>query len=363
MMIELICDNCKNKIYRKTRKRGKHCFCSKDCEILFRHKEAYIEKECPICGKKFETARKRESTYCSLACQIEWQRRFPRVGKEHPCYDHSVNHTIICEWCGTEFETGAYQVKHGKKFCSNDCRRTWYAKVWSQTEEWRQNRRDWAISELENGNASQTQSAPQIIINNLLDIKNIEYQNEKSYKSCAVDNYLIEKNLIIEVMGTYFHCDIRKYNIISYANQVTRIRMDKIKHSYISNNFDIEILYLWEKDINNNLLLCEKLIDKYIMCNGKLKNYHSINYFIEKDKLLLSKNIILPYMDWEISEINKIVNIETKMKLSHKQEDKWTLFNCDNCGKQKEELISHYNKKKNHFCNQNCFIEYRRNNK
>ena len=60
-------------------------------------------------------------------------------------------------------------------------------------------------------------------------------------------------------------------------------------------------------------------------------------------------------MDWDIEELNKIISIETKEKRSHKQQDKWTKFNCENCGKEKEELTSHYIKKKDTFVAINVF--------
>jgi hypothetical protein len=284
-------------------------------------------------------------------------------GPLNPRYLHNVDHTVNCEWCKRNFEVGGYKARLGTaRFCSNECRRAWYATVWSQTDEWKQNRREYAIYQRENGTMSKTESAPQILINNLLDEIKINYKNEKSYDICSVDNYLIDYNLIIEVMGTYFHCDIRKYNKIPYENQVNRIRMDKIKHSYIKNNIDIEILYLWEYDINNNLLLCKKLIKEYIDNNGILKNYHSINYSIVDNELILNNYIIIPYMDWDINEINKIVDIQVKEKMSHKQPEKWITFNCENCNKEKEELICHYNNANHHFCSQECSQKYRKEN-
>lgn len=52
---------------------------------------------------------------------------------------------------------------------------------------------------------------------------------------------------------------------------------DKAKHTYILNNHNIEILYLWENDIYNNLDMCNLLLHEYIRSDGKLNNYHSFN--------------------------------------------------------------------------------------
>ena len=205
-------------------------------------------------------------------------------------------------------------------------------------------------------------SAPQKIINDLLCEKSIKYRNEEVIGNFSFDNYLFEHNLIIEVMGTYFHCDIRKFKEINYKNQLTRIKMDKIKHSFILNNYHIEILYLWEEDIIKNLELCSLLIDKYLNNNGQIYNYHSINYQIIKNKLCLKNEIIFPYMQWDIEKINQIVDIKLKEKISQKQIDKWITYSCYQCGKKNEQLITKYNKNERHFCSQKCFQKYKKEN-
>jgi len=49
-----------------------------------------------------------------------------------------------------------------------------------------------------------------------------------------------------------------------------------------------------------------------------------------------------------------------KEKMSHKQLDKWTVFNCEYCGKEKEELTTHYKKAKHHFCSYNCVYKFKK---
>jgi len=324
---------------------------------------------CVNCNKEFLKKENKISinNFCTINCYLTWlktnYRKLPITsGSSHPSYLKDRNHTGVCEWCNKQFETGAYRVSRGTKFCSKKCRQEWYAQVWSQSEEWKQNRREHAIYQLENGENNKVNSVPQIIINELLNKKLIKYQNEKSYINFTVDNFLIDDNLIIENMGTFFHCDIRKYKQISYSNQLSRIKMDKIKHSCLINKYNIEVLYLWEKDIMNNLLLCEKLINDYIKNNGILNNYHSINYSIINNKLILNKDIIIPYMDWESEDLNKIVKIEVKEKMSKKQKDKWTIFNCEFCEIEKEELTTHYIKSEHHFCSQKCFQNFKKEN-
>jgi hypothetical protein len=207
---------------------------------------------------------------------------------------------------------------------------------------------------LENGLISKTNSELQQKVNYMLDNLNVKFISEKSFTFFTVDNYLVDYKLIIENMGTYWHCDHRKYEKIIYENHVDRIKRDKSKHSYLKNNEDIEILYLWEEDVNNNIELCKRLIELYLKNNGVLDTYHSFNYILKNDILLPKDIIIYPYMDWEIFELNKIIDITIKEKRSRKQIDKWTIFSCDYCGEEKEQLASRYNKSNNHFCSYNC---------
>lgn len=181
-------------------------------------------------------------------------------------------------------------------FCSNECRRTWYAQIWSQQDAWKEKSKIRAIKILKSG-AIGTNTNPQIIVNNLLDAMRIEYENEKSYKYYSVDNYLVDYNLIIEVMGDFWHCNPLKYFDNFHNIQKKRIPKDKAKHTYIKDKYNIEILYLWENDIYNQPYLCKRLIKKYIQSNGNLKNYHSFNYHIKNNKLLLNNNLIIPYQD------------------------------------------------------------------
>ena len=141
------------------------------------------------------------------------------------------------------------------------------------------------------------QTTPQKIINNILLKNNIDYVNEKVFKYYSVDNYLTDYNLIIEVMGDYFHVNPFIYKDINTINDMQKkdIDRDKRKHTYIKKYHDIEILYLWETDIKNNHLLCENLIKKYIESNGKLEEYNSFNFSFYNDTLKLNEKIVKPY--------------------------------------------------------------------
>lgn len=138
-------------------------------------------------------------------------------------------------------------------------------------------------------------SSVQTTINNLLDDMKITFEEEYDIKYYLVDCYLTDYHLMIEVQGDFWHCSpLLNKNSVGIKNNVVK---DKRKHTYIKNKYGIEVLYLWESDVRNNIDLCQKLIETYISSNGKLDNYHSFNYQMDEDgHLILINNIYkMPY--------------------------------------------------------------------
>ncbi len=129
-------------------------------------------------------------------------------------------------------------------------------------------------------------SKPQKMINDLLDEMNIKYIGEYNCKYYLVDHYLSDYHLMIEVQGDFWHCSPLLSNKSNTSGIKGNLIKDKRKHTYIKNKYGIEILYLWEKDINENFELCKKLIELYINKKGKLENYHSFNYELHDDNKL-----------------------------------------------------------------------------
>jgi G:T-mismatch repair DNA endonuclease (very short patch repair protein) len=130
-------------------------------------------------------------------------------------------------------------------------------------------------------------SKPQQIINNVLDDLGINYISEYDCNYYLVDQYLTDYNLMIEVQGDYWHCSPLLSNRSNTSGIKKNKTKDKRKHTYIKNQYGIEILYLWETDINENLKLCIELIKTYIKNNGVLENYHSFNYILDNGDLKL----------------------------------------------------------------------------
>lgn len=344
--------------------QDKSATCSKNCSKIYqetlrekRAKSRRVQKECVVCGNEYTIVKSRDeregftSKFCSNDCKNQWQKENKR-GENHPSWSREL---IKCEWCDNEFYEKQYKLNNDKHhFCSVECRKNWFIKIYSQTDEFKKQRAIIAVESLEKGNVPTIDTLPQRYLNNILYDLNVINKNEKAFEYYSVDNYLIEHNLIIECMGTYWHCDNRFYDTIQYEMQLKRIRTDKAKKHYIKNQYNIEILYLWEEDILYNTDLVIELIKTYINNKGELLNYHSFNYTLRGIQLELNQDLIMPYMDWNAEEIAKITDMSVKEKMCKKQLDKWTQFKCENCGKDCEELTSHYKKKNHHFCSIEC---------
>ena len=312
-----ICDNCKKEFSNTTKNPiGKHTFCSHKCSVDFHSKQHRTIKNCEICGKEFSVRNSVHQRFCSIQCQGVWQSQ-TRIGIKASNYNKDISiedRTVECEYCGKHFMVVPSQIDKAK-FCSDKCRQEWYAKVWSQRDEWREESAIRATKILSGGLIPKTNTTPQKIVNDMLLTLNIEYINEENFKYVTLDNYIPFYNLGIEVMGGYWHCDHRLFPLVKYQRQKDRIIQDKRKHTYLKNQYGFEILYLWEKDINENPQLCFELINLYIQSNGILKNYHSFNYHLQDNKIILNDNIVMSYMEYKAEELLNICKINIKQNI------------------------------------------------
>ena len=293
---DVTCLNCGKVFHRRQYHIDRHenVFCSNKCQGEYNHKLLSEDRECEFCGKKFHVLKSSPQRFCGTECQKKWQTTL--TSEKSPNY---CRITVPCDCCGKELKIIPSKFKSGQhNFCDEKCRQSWYANVFSQSTEWKNKMRAVAIKSLEKGSLN-TATKPQLIINELLDSLGIKYINEKGFVYYAVDNYLPDSNLIIEIMGNYWHASpLKKEKDKLNSTQRESVRRDKAKHTYIKNYHNIEILYLWEKDIYDNIDTCKKLILKYIETDGQLANYHSFNYYLDQNSnLKLSDTIIVPYQE------------------------------------------------------------------
>lgn len=293
------CEYCGKTVYKTLSQynKRKHHFCSNKCQSLLKREQTFEYRTCEICGSTFYVSKKSTQRFCSTKCQSKWQLK--NVGFKNPKFQGDY---VQCENCGKRYLLGKYKLEDGKHhFCSKTCRQEWFSKVWSQSDEWKEESRKRAVRILSNNTIS-TQTKPQIAVNNMLDNLSVPYRNEEPFVYYSIDNYLTKHKLAIEVMGDYWHSSPLKYKDKINDKQKHIISRDKAKHTYIKKHHGIEILYLWESDILKRPDLCIALIRLYISTDGCLNNYHSFNYGMDNNgEITLNTDIIYPHQEKQIA--------------------------------------------------------------
>ena len=288
------CEYCGTLIYKTQTnlKRHKHHYCSNICQGKKKREECFENRKCEVCGEEMYVSKKSSQRFCSNKCQNIWQ--LGNVGFKNKRFQGGY---VKCENCGKDFIVGKNILNDNRHhFCSTPCRQNWYSKVWSKSDAWKEESKRRAVNIL-SSRPINTQTKPQIKTNKILDELGISYRNEEPFVYYSVDNYLPDYNLAIEVMGDYWHSSPLKYREKTNTKQKHIISRDKAKHTYLLNEYGIEILYLWESDINTNPELCRMLIQKYIKNKGIIENYNSFNYSIQNNTLVLNNNIIFTHQE------------------------------------------------------------------
>lgn len=289
------------------------------------NKKYLIKTMCAYCGKEIgERPRiflSNRYCYCNYDCYWKHKPIADGNGKDNWQYNRIKTQ---CTNCKKDIEVipynfgikNAYGDNHN--FCSQQCYWEYRSKYYVGdkspsynrviTDEQRERMRETILKN--SRNADRFNSSIQLCVNGILDKNNINYEREFIIKYYAVDNYLIDYNLIIEVMGDYWHTSPLKYNenhsMISEL-QKRGIKTDKSKHTYIQTHNNIEILYLWEHDIQCNPDLCEALILSYIKNKGVLQNYHSFNWSYVNNTLSLNSELIIPYQDMAVDDYRHLI--------------------------------------------------------
>lgn len=274
-----------------------------------RNQKIRVKVNCDNCNKEFETfmgkIQLNNFNFCCHGCYSSFRGRY-YVGEKASVYTQKE---YFCSYCNNKIMIPANRQKSlnaegiERHFCNHQCysnfRKQYYRgdKLYNtgidMGEDFKDKCRINTTLLYENGVFSR-QTKPQRIINQLLEDMNIKYQNEKNCKYYSIDNYLTEYNLMIEIMGDYFHANPTKFSSLNQIQQKDVAR-DARKNTYIKKYYHIDILYLWENDINNNIEVCKKLIEAYINTKGILADYNSYNYQIKNDELFLNNEIINPY--------------------------------------------------------------------
>ena len=195
------------------------------------NKACYVKTCCDYCKQEIENKMnvymKNKNLYCSLDCY--WKHKPETVGRgeNNICYNRI---TTNCTNCGKEIHVIPYDYNRTNEFgdnhnfCSQECywqyRSKYYVNEKSSmynheyTEEQKENARIQLLNRLKKDDRLDT--GIQLKVNNILDKNKILYEREKIFDYYSVDNYLNDSNLIIEVMGDYWHCNPNRYNKEKY---------------------------------------------------------------------------------------------------------------------------------------------------
>lgn len=281
-----------------------------DMKILGR-KSQKVELKCKFCGGKVIRTLKyyfQETIFCCKKCSDVYRSRY-LSGENSPFYNRVK---AKCTNCNKDIAVIPFdyqkvnQYGDNHNFCSQECYYQYRMKYYVNDkhpmfgtimdEHHKDISRKTAIQTLSNEGFPQTLTRPHQMICTILDQYSINYDNEHIFKYYSVDIYLPDYNLIIEVMGDFWHANPLKYTYEHlHKIQYKDIKRDKSKHTYIKKYYNIEILYLWEDDIINHTKLCEELIQTYIETHGNLNDYNSFNYHMINNTLVLNTDIIQPF--------------------------------------------------------------------
>lgn len=291
METKKICPVCKKEFISK---RKSHVCCSRQCRD--KYTRLHKEKECIVCGKKFSS--EDDTKFCSGECKhkykidsLTYEKECEHCGKTFKGFSFQkfcssqcksavtrANHRekTVCENCGKEYERYEYiktgyqkQNKEYHSFCSHSCCIEYLYK---------------------NHKITARYSRPHQQINQLLDSMRISYINEYQNGKYSLDIYLND-NQAIEIMGGYWHGDIRRFSSFDFLEerQKSCVEKDKRRQRYFEKQ-GIDILYLWEQDIEKDLDLCKRLINNFL--NNQLPKYsHSSSYCLENYENLVKNNI------------------------------------------------------------------------
>ena len=278
------------------------------------NKKIKIKVYCRECGEELVVRPSQYKKQKYFHCERHIKHK--PSGKNSPFYKQIE---IQCTNCGDLYFVIPYDYNKINKFgdnhnfCCQQCYWEYRSKYYvddkhpmfgiSQSQENKDKQSERVAKMIASGAMPQTLTKPHRKINSLLESHKICFENEHLAKYHSIDIFLSEYNLMIEIMGNYWHAHPLKYNINQLTKQQRKsIKQDKSKHTYVKKYDNVEILYLWEKDINENIDLCWLLIKKYMENDGILNNYHSFNYHLDQNILMLNDILVTPLQEINLND-------------------------------------------------------------
>lgn len=210
---------------------------------------------------------------------------------------------VKCSFCDEDIvKLESKARKSDNHFCDYECMGQWmsenlkgkdnpnYGNGDAWTDEMRKASAKRVVKRLSDSDFKFHRTKPELTTEEILNDLKIPFKSEYDCEYYLIDKYLYEQDLMIEVQGNFFHCNPTMN--LENSRETKILRKDTAKNTYIKKYYDIEILYLWEKDLKDDFDKCKKIVQLYIDKNGKLDNYHSFNYEVKNGELKLIDTLV-----------------------------------------------------------------------
>ncbi len=109
------------------------------------------------------------------------------------------------------------------------------------------------LSRYKNGTMSNSiDTKPELIFESYLKELNINYRKQEIFAFYAIDFYLYDIDIYVEIDGDYWHANPKFYSVDELnKNQLNHAKCDKSKNTFMKNRNKI-LLRFWEDDVINN---------------------------------------------------------------------------------------------------------------
>lgn len=257
----VLCLNCNKEFNRKPSQvsRAKRHFCSRECKNKYLDKYHMVVCNCHQCKKDFKIKKAHyqrfldgniKNLFCSKECKANYETTFKQ--EDHFNYNRI---DVICKWCGKNYSVIPSQLNR-THFCSKECQLQWTKEVYVKTEEFKINIRKASMMGKKYMPSKLTK--PERFTLKYLKEHNIEYIPQHiMYDKFCVDFYLPKLDIVIEVLGDYWHGHPDKYGEGENKKPLTDKQIhtkqnDNSRYKYLT-KCGHRVYMIWENDIYKDI--------------------------------------------------------------------------------------------------------------
>lgn len=291
------------------------------------NKKLLFKTHCANCGVDILRATKdydKGRLYCSMDCRnIYKSTNHIHSGDKNGRYN---SFPVNCTSCQKTFIVPEYKLHMKNRdgvnnlFCSKKCyyefrknyyvfdKSNFYNYIHDNYDDFCKMQQMACLNNHSKNIYKQTNTLPHRNVCDFLTSNNIKFECEKIIGYYSVD--IITRNLVIEIMGDYWHASPCKYKEYEKLNDIQKkdVIRDKRKRTYLSDR-NYNILYLWESDINKDFVKCTELIKLFLEKENQILPCHSFNYKYSENLKVL-ENLIIPFQNLKNTKYQKSVTSE-----------------------------------------------------